>query len=112
MDVKVIKDIENLINWFLPMVSKFPRNYRYTLGNRLEEHLYSVLEDVIQAQYSKKKNYFLQRGNLTIEMLRHLVRISFKQKLLSSKQYEAFAKQLNTIGSQIGGWKKERENNE
>lgn len=112
MDVKAIKDIESLINWFLPIVIKFPRNYRYTLGNKIEEHLYSLLECIIQAQYSKKKNYFLQKANLSVEMLRHFMRISFKQKITTSKQYEAFAKQLNIIGSQIGGWKKEREINE
>jgi len=111
MDVKVINDIENLINWFLPIVTKFPRNFRYTLGNKLEEHLYSLLEDIIQAQYSKKKSYLLQKGNLSVEMLRHFIRITFKQKIISSKQYESFAKQLNEIGSQIGGWKKEREIN-
>ena len=62
MDIKVIKDIENMINWFLPIVSKFPRNFRYTLGVRLEEYQYSLLENIIQAQYSKKKNYLLEKG--------------------------------------------------
>jgi len=111
MDVKVIQDIHKLINWFLPIVSKFPRNYRYTLGNRMEEHLYTLLESCIQAKYSKKKNYYLDKANITIEMLRHFIRISFNQKVVSSKQYEVFSKQLQIAGSQIGGWKKEREKN-
>ena len=111
MEVKVIHLIHELINWFLPIVSKYPRNFRYTLGKRLEEHLFSLLENCIQAQYSKKKTYYLNKANMNIELSRHFIRIGNKQRLISNKQYEAFSKHLNEIGSQVGGWKKEREKN-
>lgn len=111
MDVKVIHLIHKLLDWFLPIVSKYPRNFRYTLGTRLEGHLFNLLEYSILAQYSKKKVYYLNKANMCIELSRHFIRISHKQKLVSNKQYEAFSKQLNEIGNQIGGWKKEREKN-
>ena len=111
MDVKVIHLIHELINWFLPVVCKYPRNFRFTLGTRLEEHLFSLLENCIQAQYSQKKVYYLNRANMNIELSRHFIRISYTQKVISGKQYEAFARQLNQIGKQVGGWKKERGKN-
>ncbi len=111
MDVKVVKDIEKLINWSLPIITKFPRNYRFTLGTRIEERMYSILENSIEAQYSSKKDHLLHKTNLQLEMLRHFLRLAFEQKIVSSRQYEAFSKQIYEIGSQIGGWKKEREKN-
>ena len=109
MEVKVIHLIHELINWFLPIVSKYPRNFRYTLGTRLEEHLFHLLENCILAQYSKKKVYYLNKANMNIEHSPHFIRISHTQKIITVKQYEAFSRQLHQIGKQVGGWKKESE---
>jgi hypothetical protein len=111
MNVKVIHSIHELINWFLPIVSKYPRNMRYSLGTRIEENLFNTLENCITAQYSKKKVYYLNRANMNIELCRHFIRISNAQKVISNRQYEAFSRQLNDIGKQVGGWKREREEN-
>jgi hypothetical protein len=34
--------------------SKFPRNHRFVLGERIERNLYDLLETLIQASYQKR----------------------------------------------------------
>lgn len=60
-EIRVIKDLYKLIKWILLHISKYPRNYRYTLGDRIENRLYDTLELIIKARYAKsKKRYYLQ----------------------------------------------------
>ncbi len=49
---KVVQDCHHLLLWIIPILDKFPRNRRFTLGERLENGLLSVLENLIEATYS------------------------------------------------------------
>ena len=51
----------DLMLWLFPQISKFPRDYRYILGNRLENGLLDVYESLIEARYSKEKKTILSR---------------------------------------------------
>ncbi len=108
MELPILRDIYQLINWFLPKISKFPRNYRYSLGLRIENNLYDLLETIITARFSKKKKHYLEKANISLEVLRYFVRICNDNKLITVKHYEALSKQINNIGKQIGGWIKDR----
>lgn len=44
-----------LLLWLIPHLDKLPRQRRFTLGERLEANLLSVLEALIEAAYSKSK---------------------------------------------------------
>ncbi len=37
-------------------------------------------------------------------MLKVLIRISYKKKYISLRNYEAWSRKLNIIGSFLGGW--------
>jgi len=61
-----------------PLLDKFPRSRRFTLGERLEARLLSVLERVVEAAYSREKRASLTRANLDLEMARHLWWLAFE----------------------------------
>jgi hypothetical protein len=106
MELKAISDLHNLIDWVLPIIAKFPRNFRYSLGVRVENLLYDILELLIKAKYSQKKDSYLSKANINFEIIRHLTRIWSQRGFISIRQYEALSNQINLIGAQIGGWKK------
>lgn len=111
-ELKVISDLYKLIKWILPHISKFPRNYRYTLGDRIEHKLYNLLEFLIKARFAgRDKNIILEKANIELDIIRYFVRLCSDFKLFSVKQYGAISGMLNEIGSQIGGWKKVKERN-
>jgi hypothetical protein len=98
----------DLLKWAIPTLKKFPRDQRFLLGDRIEEHILQVLELLIYANYSKDKLDHLREANLKIEILRFLWRLSMELKYLSRRQYEFVSKQLNDIGRLIGGWIKQQ----
>lgn len=103
---KVITCSYDFIKWAIPHIAKFPRNQRYTLGERIENKLFGLLELLIEAQYSKDKIAILKKANLETEQLRYLFRLSHDLRLISLKAYELSARDLLGIGSQVGGWLK------
>ena len=54
-DISVITKIYDLIMWSIPHIAKFPRAHRFILGEIIERNLYSILEDIIEAKYTKEK---------------------------------------------------------
>jgi len=92
----------------IPHLAKFPRNQRYTLGERVENKLFCLLELLIEAQYSKDKVNLLKQANLGIEQLRYLFRLCHDLRLVNNKTYELISRYLLDIGAQIGGWIKQQ----
>lgn len=111
-EIKVLPALYDLILWFAPKISNYPKKYKYTLGDRITDRQLSILEIIIEAKYTggRKKSHFLRKINLNIEQLRFLVRLSKDLQCISLDQYEYAAKEINAIGRMVGGWQKNVEN--
>ena len=67
----------DLLLWTIPTLAKFPRDQRYLLGERIETGLLDVLDDLVEANYTRSKEALLKRakhktrpprvGRLTLE---------------------------------------------
>ncbi|MFZ4702266.1 MAG: hypothetical protein ACOYMG_19665 [Candidatus Methylumidiphilus sp.] len=68
---KVVQDCHNLMIWLLPLLDNFPRNRRFTLGERLESGLLEILELLVEAAYVKNKRDLLKRANSRLEVGRN-----------------------------------------
>ena len=44
-----------LILWAIPQINKYPRDHRFTLGDRTINHLYELLELLVQASYTRDR---------------------------------------------------------
>lgn len=104
---KVITSAYDFIKWAIPHIGKLPRNQRYTLGERIENKLFDLLELLVEAQYSKDKANALKRANLEIEQMRYLFRLCHDLRLINTKTYELSSRYLLDIGTQVGGWIKQ-----
>ena len=107
-DLKAIPKTYDLLKWLLPIASKFPRDKRYSLGQRLENKLLDILALLIEANYSKTKVDLLKKANLDLEVLRHLVRLCYDLQFINLKRYEFCSQQINEIGKLVGGWIKQQ----
>lgn len=96
----------DLILWLFPQISKFPRDYRYILGNRIENGLLDVMEQLIEARYTRDKAGLLQSANLALEKLRYLVRLAKDLKFFNTKKYEYISREINQAGIYVGAWLK------
>lgn len=92
--------------WLTPTVEKFPRAQKHLLGDRLQGLALDVLEDLIEATYSRARQPILQRANLRLEKLRFLVRLAKDLRHLDLRRYEHAAEEINEVGRLVGGWLK------
>lgn len=100
---KAISDCHALLEWLIPQRDKFPRPRRYTLGERIESGMLVVLENLIEAVYSRSKTEPLEQANPKLNVVVHLWRLSFRLRAISPKGYEHGARLLRDLGRQIGG---------
>lgn len=85
-------------------MAKFPRDQRFLLGDRIENMLLDILEDLIDATYTREKVNILRRVNLRLEKLRFLVRMTNDLHYLNISSYEFASRGINEVGKMVGGW--------
>lgn len=109
-ELPVNQKIYDMIVWLTNHLDHFPKSRRYTLGTRIEDNVYGLLELCIEARYTPdkvKKSSHLRNANTQLEKLRYFVRLCFQQKLISTKQYQFISEKINDIGIALGGWFRE-----
>lgn len=92
------------LQWLLPAVQKLPRNYKFTLGDRMLTMGLEVLERLIEATYQRHATPALQAANLELEKLRFVLRMVFDLRLFDVRRYEYAARAIDETGRLIGGW--------
>src|SRR6516162_6064505 len=102
----VITKTHDLILWSCNYTSKFPRNHRFVLGERIERNLYDLLEILLRAKYTRQRQPLLEQANLTLEILRFQMRLAKDLQCLKVESYGFAAKALDEIGKLVGGWLK------
>ena len=69
-ELPAVQKAYDLCKEVLPRVSKFSRDYKFTIGDRITDNGLAVLELMIQASYSRQKLHLLDEANLRLERLR------------------------------------------
>ena len=104
----VITKTYDLILWSCHHTSKFPRNHRFVLGERIERNLYNLLETLIAAKYMKDRRRLLEDANLSLEILRFQMRLAKDLQCLKVESYGFAARAIDEIGRLVGGWLRSR----
>lgn len=76
-ELPIIQKTYDLIKWYVPILHRLPRDYRFTLGDRMVTGLYSLLEEMIQARYTHDKFNRLKAINSSLDILRYQTRWFF-----------------------------------
>ena len=105
-EITALTKTYDLIAWMVQTLEKFPKSQRFLLGDRIQSALLDILEHLIRAAYSKKKENDLREANLKLETVRYLIRLAKDLKYLSIRRYEFASRSIDGIGSEIGGWLK------
>jgi 23S rRNA-intervening sequence protein len=101
-----LEAMNGLLRWLIPTVEKFPRSQKFLLGDRIQSAALDVLERLIEATYERDRANSLRAANLGVEKLRHLIRLAFDLRHIDERRYEYAARELDSIGRQIGAWRK------
>jgi len=96
----------NLSLWYIKKIATFPKNHRFTLGERIQQSMIELLLTLSDTIYSKQKKELLTKANQELERLRLLSRLLKDLSILSTDNYRFVSDSLNEIGQMIGGWQK------
>lgn len=92
----------------------FPREYKYSLGQKLKEISAEMLDWIIVTNAQKDKSPYFSKIKLQIERLRIQIRIAYDLKIITSRRLEFLSRSLESVSMQTGGWeewaKKENKN--
>ena len=102
----VVQRAFDLSLWLIRRVEKFPRSFRFSVGDRVIARSLDLLETLAEAAYKANKAPLLERANHLVNALRLLLRLTVELKLLGGDSHEFAAKSLEEIGRMIGGWTK------
>jgi len=75
-DLEILTRTYDLIMWTLNHTAKFPRSHRYSLGTRMEDRLYGLMDDLVEAKYTSQKGEILRRAALRLEQIRYQFRMA------------------------------------
>ena len=106
------EDYPLYVHWYqtldtlLDRAESFPRNARFSLGSRVCDAGLDVMEGIVRAIYTPDRRALLAEVNMKLEWLRVLFRIAHRRRYLSTAQYEAMARDIDTTGRMIGAWAK------
>jgi len=98
----------DFLKWLFSLIDKFPKKARFTFVDRLINLALQIVEDLVEARYSRNKAAVLKRANLNLEKMRVLLRLCHESKFISGKSYEHASYQLNEVGKMLGGWMKQQ----
>jgi hypothetical protein len=109
-ELSVIQKTYDCIKWYVPIVERLPKTHKFTLGDRITNQLYDLLEGLIKAKYAKDKLSQLESLNTQLDILRYQTRMLLDFNKMSVERYEYAIKIIDEIGTELGGWiKKQRE---
>lgn len=104
----IVAKAYDLLKTAIPLLNDLPRNFKFSLGDRLQNHLSDILELLIEAIYlpPAEKKPALRRVNLQLEKVRLYFRLGFELGLYNSGRYRDFSERVDEVGRMTGGWLK------
>jgi hypothetical protein len=107
-ELPIIQKTYDFIRWYIPIINRLDKSHKFTLGDRMVNGLYNLLEGLIAARYAKQKLERLQSLNTQLDILRYQTRFLYDSKMIPGHRYEFAGKSINEIGVELGGWIKQQ----
>jgi hypothetical protein len=104
-NLKLFQKFEDFIDYFEPIVLRFPVYERFALCTNIKNCMNRIYERIIRTNSSRAKLAGWYEIDVDLKILRGYVRRSRKRgsKFLSKKSYETAIKTLSEIGRLLGG---------
>jgi 23S rRNA-intervening sequence protein len=107
-ELAIIQRTFDFIIWYTPILNGLNKSYKFGLGNRIANRLYSFYEGLVEARYAKQKLEKLELLNIQLQLLRCQTRILKRLKLIPMHRYKSAGESIYEIGIQLGGWIKQQ----
>jgi len=103
----VLKSFE-LLKFTIPTINKIPRNQKFTFGDRLQNLLSDLMEDLIDVYYAPRSEQYLRLKEINTRLvkIRYYFRLGHELGFYSVGYLGVLSEKINEIGRMVGGWMK------
>jgi hypothetical protein len=92
--------------WAIPKVEKFPKSYRFSIGQSLVSASIELLMNLVDATYQARNSGSLGAAVREVNRIRYLVRLAKDLRAINLDGYEFASKAIDEVGRMAGGWLK------
>jgi hypothetical protein len=103
-ELKIYKDTSELVKRVFIIVKNFPRDYKYTIGSRIQNTALDCVELIYKASRHKQKEKDLDELVSSLDFLSYLIRISKDMNIVTEKQYSLYIERSIPCVKQASGW--------
>lgn len=106
-DLIIYQKYMDLIYYTEMITEKYPRVSKTSTVSTIKNTTYDGMKYILLAYkvYEKKdKLDNLNKLDVNLKMLKVLVRVSYKKKYITIRNYEAWCRKINIVGTFLGGW--------
>lgn len=100
----VVVKCYDLVKWLHEHTARFPKHFRFGIGDRMQQESLSLLSALITASFTRDRVAALRAASLAHTRLRVLVRLAHELLCLSHDQYLFAMAPFEEVGRMIGGW--------
>ena len=96
-----------LIYYSNDILKKYPKSEHFSLVTEIKQALYTGLRNLMYAIKSYNKQDKLNNLNefdINLNLLKILIRISYKYKYISMQNYQTWSNLIANICNMLGGW--------
>src|SRR2546425_1855837 len=92
--------------WIIPKVEKFPKSYRFSIGQSLVTASIELLMNLVDATYQTRNAGSLGAAVREVNRILYLVRLAKDLRMINLAGHEFAAKAMDEVGRMAGGWLK------
>lgn len=101
------KQYLELIYYTETILKKYPKTEKFSLVQTIKNTTYSGIKKIIESQNEYDKTIrikILKSLDTDLKFLKVLIRVSYKNKYITVKNYAAWCKKIFNIGNLLGSW--------
>lgn len=106
-DLMIYKQYLTLIFYTEEITVKYPKVEKESLVANIKNTTYDGIKEIIatfNAFLKEDKLLHLKKLDNDLKFLKVLIRVSYKRKFISNKNYTSWVKKITNIGNLLGGW--------
>lgn len=92
------------------IAKNFPREYKYTLGEKLQKEMIEMVVKIYEANNNEDKRRYIENILERIQIVELLLRLCRDMKIVSLKKYSQAVFIIEDISRQAEGWKNFNQN--
>ena len=105
-ELPVYKSSYDLLMEIFELVKHFPREYKYSVGEKLKDEALEMIMNIYRANTRQQKKDTLQNAREHLEVVRLLLRLTKDMKQININRFVDVNKKIENISKQLTGWQK------